>query len=289
MSILDTFYKKLKVIGECPSEITFVCPVCKGKIKASKSEVGKYLCVSSGCKSSSIRKKLNLACGGYQSKRGTPYPELKNMTNYTSSSNIIGVDLTNYIEHRPYWVDIRKNDVISYYRLGCYRRTLTKDDVTNNVDYVYRNDFINAKGEDDKYVFQNFINDIPPLFNQEFLKEKRGTVVWLEGEKSAFYFTVSTGLLGLSFGASTESEPRIKHYIETIKRNVDSVLYFPDNDSTGTEKANKFKKIAGENGIGVKILNPYKIRDDFDKNDDVIQFLLNEGNKKLYKLIMEEL
>lgn len=289
MSILDTFYKKLKLLEECPSEATFSCPVCKGKIKASKSEVGKYLCVSSGCESSSIRKKLNLTCGRHQSRRGTPYPELKNMTNYTSSSNIIGVDLTDYIKHRPYWVDINQSYVISYYRLGKYRLTESKEDVICDVDYVYRNDFIKPNGEDDKNVFHNFINKTPPLFNQEFLQEKRGTIVWLEGEKSAFYFTISTGLLGLSFGASTESEPTIKYYVEQIKRNVDSILYFPDNDQIGLEKANKFKRIAGENGIGVKILNPYKVRDDFDKKDDVIQFLLNEGNKKLFNLIMEEL
>lgn len=289
MSILDTFYRKLKVLNECPSEVTFNCPVCKGKIKASKSQIGKYLCVSSGCESSSIRKKLNLSCGRYQSRRRSPYPELKNMTHYTSSSNIIGVDLIEYIKHRPFWVDIKENSVISYYRLGCYRLTKNKDAVVSNVDYVYRTDFINKRFGEEKKIFQNFINKNPPLFNQEFLQKKRGTVVWLEGEKSAFYFTISTGLLGLSFGASTESEPNIKCYLEQIKRNVDSILYFPDNDKTGLEKANKFKNIASENGIGVKILNPYSVRDDFDKGDDVIEFLLNEGNYKLFNLIMEDL
>lgn len=114
--------------------------------------------------------------------------------------------------------------------------------------------------------------------------------MWLEGEKSAFYFTFSTGLVGLSIPCQIGySEETLAHYFDQIKKNVSGILYFPDNDDPGQEKAKKIQHYAQLNGIGTKILKPYSCREDFDEGDDVLEYLTLEGRDNLFNYIMGEL
>lgn len=300
MSILDVFYKKLPVIREYPSEVTFECPVCKGKIKASKKQIGKWLCVTSHCSVAKVRKKLKLKVSDYHARkgRGTPYPEMINTMSdvpYTSCSSIIGVDKLDYATHRPIWiVDKGKErdgeyESETYYRVGNYSKA-SLDNILSS-DYVYRFDYFDVEKQDyDKKIRPFFQSEIPYFFNQEFLKEKRGVVVFLEGEQAAFHFTLATQLLGLSFPASTGTgmDKLCNYWFPKLKKNLEAILYFPDNDKTGLDKANDFKKISNSHGIPVMILEPYE--DDFFKEkNDVVEYIYNLGISSLFNLILEKM
>lgn len=298
--ILDTFYKKLKLIESHPSEARFRCPVCKGTISASLTHKGAWMCVTSGCSVAKVRKKLGLFISYDQERksRGSAYPELKRMyeIEYSSCDSIIGVSHEEYLTHRPFWVVENDNSVITYYRLGKYTKTRKakfnglKEDIEKH-DHIKRVDFWNyEENKWQKRIIPSNNSKILPFFNQEFVGDKRGAIVFLEGEKSAFYFTISTGLLGLSFPGSKNTDKKMCDYwFPKFRKNFEGILYFPDNDQPGLEKAKKLKELASEHQIPLKILEPYKRWDSFEKKDDVVEYITHLGTDDLFNFIMENL
>jgi hypothetical protein len=296
--ILDTFYKKLKLIESYPSEARFRCPVCKGTISASLTHKGAWMCVTSGCSVAKVRKKLGLSISYDQERksRGSPYPELKRMheIEYSSCDSIIGVDYKDYVTHRPFWVVEDNDSVITYYRLGRYIKTREakfnglEEDIKKH-DHIKRVDYWDyEKNKWKKRIKPSTNSEILPFFNQEFVGDKRGAVVFLEGEKSAFYFTISTGLLGLSFPASKSTDEKMcRYWFPKFRKNFEGILYFPDNDETGEKKAKNLKKLASEYQIPLKILEPYKKWDGFEEGDDVVEYLTHLGIDDLFNFIME--
>jgi hypothetical protein len=259
------------------------------------------MCVTSGCSVAKVRKKLGLSISYDQERksRGSPYPELKRMheIEYSSCDSIIGVDHEDYVTHRPFWVIEDVNSVITYYRLGRYIKTREaefnglEEDIKEH-DHIKRVDYWDfEKNKWRKRVSPPTNSEILPFFNQEFIGDKRGAIVFLEGEKSAFYFTISTGLLGLSFPGSKTGfktmEKLCKYWFPKFRKNFEGILYFPDNDETGRNKAKELKQIASDYQIPVKILNPYSQWDRFDVKDDVVEYIRHLGTESLFNFIME--
>lgn len=249
--VYEEMYRQLPILEECNSQITFQCPCCKGKIRASKNKLGKYLCVTEGCSAHSIKQKLGI---NSRNPYTLAYPEMAKLK-YSKTDSIIGVE--NYENNKKVFVEYDGITKITKYFL-------------NNNSFIKRIDYLNP--EINKKFYPEIKEECPPFFNECFLENKYGVVVFLEGEKSAECFTKTTGLLGLCV-SKIHSEQCILERLKNLKSNISKILYFPDYDEAGDNNANKFQKLANENMIQVKILKPYMGKTKyFQKGDDCVEF-----------------
>lgn len=249
--IYEEMYRQLPILDEHNSQITFQCPCCKGKIRASKNHLGKYLCVTEGCPPHSIRQKLGIKS---QNPHTLAYPEMAKLK-YSKTDSIIGVK--NYEENKKVFSELNEDAKVTKYFL-------------NDTSYIKRIDYWNP--EFDKIFYPEIKEECPPFFNEFFLENKYGVVTFLEGEKSAEHFTKVTGLLGLCV-SKIHSEKCVLERLNKLKSNISKILYFPDYDEAGDNNANKFQKLANENMIQVKILKPYMgKKKHFQKGDDCVEF-----------------
>lgn len=255
--VVKKILKKCEKIEETNSEWIVKCPVCGGKLKISKNKSIAYLCVTENCHKDEIKSKLKIQTKNEENEekdRGKPYPMERDL-GWSNSDSIIGIEKDELFKNILFKIDEKNHNKI-YYGLDCN----------------YENQIIRYDYENGKSIHPEFRVSYPNLFNENFLKNKYGTVVFLEGEKSAYNFTIYTGLLGLSIPATKWTDDYIHYKLKQLKGNISSILYFPDNDQAGKDKAKQVKKIANEEDIKCKILNPYK-KYEFKEGADIMDCL----------------
>lgn len=121
------------------------------------------------------------------------------------------------------------------------------------------------------------VGDNPwPLYHQdEILKYAIGKfLLVVEGEKSTDYAR-SASLGATTVQGSQWSPEKIESYVKWLKANNISIIYHPDDDDPGYQKAAKWQKAANKYQVPFVELNPLKLNPNSNKGDDIADLIIN--------------
>lgn len=230
---------KMEKLEEFPSSITFKCPVCSGKLKVNKNTKA-YACYTNNCTSQEIRNKLGVPLRSYEDK----FKKYNHVVINPVKFKNINVD--NIIRVENYQLANKdKNKTTYVYNDNCIVERIDKQNRTKDLFPKYKIDDVWKYGMSDNFGF----------FNEEKLKDKKGIILIAEGEKTADYCSYYSGYLTLSPPGFGWNEQWLMKNIHRLFCNITGVLYLPDNDQVGFNKAKLVEQACWKNCKPCKILN----------------------------------
>jgi hypothetical protein len=263
---LIDYLDKLTVIEEKNTEYSFVCPVCGGHRLKYNKKSNAYACYTNQCKPRDIRNKLGYVYENRDEIKVSTLvieePIFNNKINYT------------YIDQEEI-IPIKKGN--KYYSKFIYN----SDCVVERYDYIK-----DSKQVKDCYpkvkingIWTYASSNLFGLYNDIYLKEK-STLIIVEGEKSANIFSSYSNKLVLSPPSFGWNNNYLIPWFITKSDLIENIIYFPDNDKSGHNKAQVVQKAAWSSGIACKIIDLSYIFSMQD-SDDVVDLINRNENVNL--------
>lgn len=260
------FINKLELIEEKNTEYTFVCPVCGGnKLKVNKNS-NAYACYDNFCSPNDIRNKI-----GYVSNHHDKW-RTKTPVNIIEPVNFDFINL-NYIKCSIKEVAPIKRGA-KYYTNYYYN----DKSCIERVDYIKENKKVKdcyPKHKINGVWIYGSSNEFG-FYQQEYLKEK-GTLIVVEGEKTANIFSSHFNILAVTPPAFGWNNDYICRWLFFNSDKIEQILYLPDNDNVGFTKANIFKLSSWKRKIPCHILKLNEIFEMKDREDVVDLIERNEN------------
>jgi hypothetical protein len=264
---LSDYIDKLTIVCEKNTEITFICPICgSNKLKFNKSNFA-YKCYENFCSSKSIREKLGFRNTYDEQTKGSSIIIEESVTwKYNNNTyNFITVD--NYKKAKIQ--NIGKKTITNYkYNDNCIVQRVDYENEQKRKDIFpkYKNNEVWTYGSNNKF----------GLFNSCFIA-KQGLVIMVEGEKCADELTAFSSYLTLTPPAFGWNVNYLTCSFIDFLPFITGILYLPDNDKIGLEKANIIQKASWANSIPCKIINLSKYFT-MELGEDIYDLLLRESN-----------
>lgn len=284
--ILD-YLDKLEIVKETNTHLTCICPVCGDdnlKIKRTSPHKNAYRCWSNNCEG--IREAL-----GFKSL--IP-PKKKKITIRIKPSkvNFTGGNLATVSDYKPLKFKTKKfsGGYTSQERVYPYSKTqrvLRIDNLESKVKYIFiqylSEDFVWVSGTGNSFwpIYQHGIESV--LKDTSF-----DTLLMVEGEKTA-EFCKERGLAAVTLMAGNFHDGLNKNILLTtlFLPNIKNIIYVPDNDAPGLNKAEKVQEACWRNGLGCKIVpmsqivpEPFEGMDLADLDESTfIEFKINVLNR----------
>jgi KaiC/GvpD/RAD55 family RecA-like ATPase len=267
----------------------FICPTCEGHNLSIEPETGKYQCFN-GCTNREVREAIR------------PWSEVleeRNQGNYTPRS-------TKQIKLKPVPIPTENisigalpnptapetikagENIITKYPYSptqWVQRTDKPDGKKTTLPYHINNEgeTVNSKGE------QAWL----PYRFDEIIQHGAGHwILGLEGEKCTDVARANYQILSFTFQGGSWGESALTDGLQTIKNaGVAGVIYWPDHDDTGYNKAKKCSEIAAKIGLPFIEINPLKIWSGCPQKGDIADFAINNNmdGENLVKLLQQQI
>lgn len=259
----------LEIITTTNSQVTARCPICDAKLQINTRNSA-YFCVA-GCEASTIREKLGFPkYGNYKSKIEAP---------------IVPISLPSKIElfKTVEKVVIPDSTYISAKHSQKVRR---REYIYNETFKVVRIDLL----VDKKKIFYPLelvenewivsIPDIPVLYSPIKFSSDDKFLIFVEGEKNVVDLC-NIGLASVTVSSSNWGKDKLTSVLFDLHRKISGIIYIPDNDKVGIQKAIDVQTTCWRIGIPCKIvsLKPYYTQPKEDVSDliakgiDVVQII----------------
>jgi putative DNA primase/helicase len=255
----------------------FICPNCQGHNLSIDPNTGEYQCWN-GCECKDIREAI---------KPWDQVLEERNQGNYTPSSKVTPIRRKT---KKPQPVPIPTDNI----SIGTLPNPVTALEIIaagenlitrypySPTQWVNRTD----KPNGDKVTIPYHINS-----NGETVKGKGGDnwqpyrfdeisqygaghwVLGVEGEKCTDVARVNYKILSFTFDGSSWGDKPITQNLHLLKNaGVAGVIYWPDHDDTGYNKAKKCSEAAAKVGLPFVVLDPLKIWSECPEKGDIADF-----------------
>jgi KaiC/GvpD/RAD55 family RecA-like ATPase len=267
----------------------FICPACEGHNLSIDMNTGEYQCWN-GCECRDIREAikpwdqvLEERNQGNYTPRFTKQIKLKPVPIPTENINI--GTLPNPTS--PETIKAGGNIITKfpYSPTQWVQRTDKPDGTKATLPYHINNEgeTVNSKGE------QAWL---PYRFDEIIQHGASHWILGLEGEKCTDVARANYQILSFTFQGGSWGESALTDGLQTIKNaGVAGVIYWPDHDDTGYNKAKKCSEIAAKIGLPFIEINPLKIWSGCPQKGDIADFAINNNmdGENLVKLLQQQI
>jgi putative DNA primase/helicase len=289
----------LEVIKETPSDYQCICPICGGKRLIIEKKLGKYRCHPKECDPKKIFRAV-VPEGIRKSSFANRRPVIKGKKQKSKIKPPEGKLIIARLQEPA--TNCPQAKTATRPRLGVVRETRYQYSDSQWVVRIEWCDPENSKGHSKKVVPWhidvkgkpvNKKGEAPwPAYRiEEALEAARNTaanaVMGAEGEKSVEQYR-QIGIACVTFMGSAWGKKELEQFAKHLKKEGLALVYHPDHDEPGYEKAQKVSEACCKEGVYCLVLEPLNLDPELPEAGDIVDILERNPNIEDFERILAE-